>query len=149
MITKSKWQEAVRLASRELERLNNHKADAEALEAAAAAAKDMPGVRDVKVLVWGWMGLLEVSVVKMPDIAPVLRVLAAEGYRQRREPEVRKNDGEIDYLLGESPWMTVRARLYTDGDENGCRRVKIGEKTVPIYKVVCPDDTFEFEEAKP
>ncbi len=83
---------------------------------------------------YGSRVLMEIHVTDFRQIVPLLRSLAAHGYRMRRTVD----------------WLTSRARVYhygnievraflPDDDSGVCKRVKVGEETKPVYKFVCPD----------
>lgn len=67
------------------------------------------------------------------EVVPVLRALADAGFRQSKEPE--------DYFeLHARTWTCgdIILRAFLPWDNSGaCRRVKVGEKTEPVYEWQC------------
>ncbi len=80
--------------------------------------------------------LLKVDVMDMRDVLPILRDLRKRGYKIEKHedyPEMKRRT----YRLGD-----IAVLCFLMGDTKArCQWVKVGEKSEPVYKLMCDDGT--------
>lgn len=131
-----KWLRAWRDPRPAVRALHKH---TETLEAAQEEFCDL-----IKRLAAGYHGItINVGPLDhMNDVVPLLRWLAARGYKQSRDPDNYGNFSRSWYL-GE---LTIEARFPTEGEDTSddvCRFVECGVYNGKKYKLVCPGETLD------
>lgn len=76
------------------------------------------------------------------EVAPILRALAAEGYRLKDKP---KHTDWCQRLHWDCGVIQVLG-FFNSKEPNACQFIEIGEKTEKQYKLVCPGGSGELNE---
>lgn len=78
----------------------------------------------------------------LSDLAPLMRDIGKFGYRQHSNYEWARSNSKEWNFEKDGKWnVEVTAQFIKEGD--GCKYVKVGEKTEPVYELVCPDGDSE------
>ena len=81
-------------------------------------------------------------VTTIRDVVPLLRELAKEGLHTDKKDNHKDHNfldviGTREYNLG--PQCRLYAVVFSGAKEASCRMQKVGEKTVPVYEMVCDE----------
>jgi len=86
--------------------------------------------------------LLHVDLKKVGEVSFILKQFASHGYHLKSEPEdypeIHRRSWNLKSETNNTP-VIVSGFFRKENEGQQCKFIKVGEKTEPVYKLICED----------